>query len=247
MATYIDRLKQVAQSQVKNWDKSYSDSVFDSLNHGTAIIDSSDQAFRYLYSYSAMHQAKLKHAFAQIKNLRALQNSSIDIVDYGAGQALGSMAWLDFLNDNVSGYSVDHICLVDASAIALKHANTYLKMTAMDFDVTTVNKDINLLKSSDLVNTSDNVRVHLFSNILDIDDINLKALYTKVKRNLSDVNYFVCVGPKNIGMHRLHKFAQYFTDDFNVSDSANIDANSLRKTSYGSSWTAYGVVFKVVV
>lgn len=74
------------------------DELYEALNRGVDILDSEPQMTAYLFSFGKMHQAKLKYAFNHLP-AEFLSQPEINIVDYGCGQALGTMCYADFLHE----------------------------------------------------------------------------------------------------------------------------------------------------
>lgn len=68
--------------------------------------------------------------------------------------------------------------------------------------------------------------IHLFSNILDIPDLDLKEL-ALLTGNSGYKQYFLCVGPMNFGNNRIDAFSQYFKLDRNAIFS------DVRSAQYG--------------
>lgn len=62
-----------------------------------------------------------------------------------------------------------------------------------------------------------NTAVHLFSNILDIESIDLKKLATLIA-GTGYIHYFLCTGPINSGNYRIDAFSRYF----NIHDDGSI-------------------------
>ena len=73
------------------------DELYEALNRGIDILDSEPQMTAYLFSFGKMHQAKLKYAFNHLP-AEFLSQPEINIVDYGCGQALGTMCYADSLH-----------------------------------------------------------------------------------------------------------------------------------------------------
>ncbi len=71
-----------------------------------------------------------------------------------------------------------------------------------------------------LIFNNDNITLHLFSNILDVEFFKLDILFLqKVSNSQSGLNYFICVSP-NINDKRnarLDIFYRYFSDNFDSS------------------------------
>jgi len=68
------------------------------LNRGRHIIDNEKLLFQYIFSYGNMHKAKLDEAFETI--IYKLDNKTINIIDWGCGQALAIVFLIEYLKEN---------------------------------------------------------------------------------------------------------------------------------------------------
>ena len=67
------------------------------LNHGTAVLTTEEQCSAYIAAYGAMHQAKIQEVLDYIK-VDDFRNNDIQIIDWGCGQGLATVCFLDYLN-----------------------------------------------------------------------------------------------------------------------------------------------------
>ena len=95
------------------------DELFEALNRGIDILDSEPQMTAYLFAFGKMHQAKLNYAFGKLPK-EFLEQPEINIIDYGCGQALGTMCYADFLRENGYMQKAKTIALIEPSEICLK-------------------------------------------------------------------------------------------------------------------------------
>ena len=198
------------------YGKKVSDDVFMSLDRGRAILQDEDQLNQYLFSYGKMHHAKLKKAFEILfKTESFLQKKSIEVFDYGCGQGLASIVFLNLMEDyNIPIESLKKVTLIDAGKPALKRAQFFLKNSS---DISTVHKELDSLCVDDLKTDNECVKLHLFSNILDMGESHfvLEDLTDKIKLNMKGSNYFVCVSPLNA--NRLEDFEDLIDSDKTLS------------------------------
>ena len=92
----FDKVMSFAKKIIDDLPKSVVDELFQDLERGVVQIDDEPHMFVYLYSYGKMHKAKLDCAFAHLPNL-FYERTEINIIDYGCGQAIGTMCYVDFL------------------------------------------------------------------------------------------------------------------------------------------------------
>lgn len=77
--------------------------------------------------------------------------------------------------------------------------------------ITTVNKCIDKLNYSDFVSSSRNIKIHLFSNILDVEDFDLYKLYQLIIQSFSGFNRIICTSPyNNARNYRIDSFYELF-------------------------------------
>ena len=73
-----------------------------------------------------------------------------------------------------------------------------------------IQKNLNDIKTHDLSTESTTIKVHLFSNILDVDGIDLDRLHSNIASSQEGKNLFVCVSPFNPSRERLTTFYNLF-------------------------------------
>lgn len=93
-----------------------------------------------------------------------------NIIDWGCGQAMASMAYFDFLNQIGTEQEIRNLTLIEPSEIALKRASLHIRNFSPATDIHTINKDLDALANKDFIKNKTHTHIHLFSNILDIDD-----------------------------------------------------------------------------
>jgi superfamily II DNA helicase RecQ len=202
----------------KYWDKP---DLYDSLNHGVAILTDEEQLNAYIASYGEMHQAKINEVLPQI-NISELKNSDIKIIDWGCGQGLATICLFDFFNqNNISLEHVKNVVLIEPSEKALEraclHVNTYLGVQSRTLSIQKLLDDI----TGEEIASDQPITIHLFSNILDVPTIDLQQLAHKIKSNLFGKHYFVCMGPLNYGNNRIDSFYNYFGESYNIWNNSH--------------------------
>jgi hypothetical protein len=169
--------------------------VYDDLKRGVAILSKEEQLAQYLYSFGNMHEAKLKKAYgALFKFLDIADNKKIKILDYACGQGLATIVLLNYLESNFN-YCISNIrkiILVEPSKIALKRAKNLLNGSSK---LRHINKEFDDVVEKDLKTDSKPIKIHLFSNILDMggDHFDIDNIANTVSKSQSGINYFVCV------------------------------------------------------
>ena len=220
---------------------------FPGLDHGIAVLTTEKQCNAYISAYGKMHQAKINEVLSKI-NTNDFTNTDIEIIDWGCGQGLATLCLFDFfISKNVNLDLVKKVILIEPSEMALyrakAHVNAYLQN---EKKIVTIEKYLDDVTVDDIT-SNEPVTLHLFSNILDIPNIDLLLLANNIKANLKGLHYFFCWGPLNRGNDRIDIFWNYF----NEADS--VFFNSHNKQEYNNegrliknyNYTAKNRVFKV--
>jgi len=206
----FDKVRDLSTKFYRELPQALQNELFDALNRGIDILDSEPQMTAYLFAFSKMHQAKLNYAFKQLPK-EFLVQSEINIIDYGCGQALGTMCYADFLRENGYSQKVKTITLIEPSEICLKRAALHASVFFPNAEIKTVNKKFDDLTQDDIVCNEGTPTLHILSNVLDMLNFNLERFAELVKGCLKGYNQFVCVGPyfgKNDRSKRMDDFAK---------------------------------------
>lgn len=175
---------------------------------GVSMLNSEEEMFEYIKRFGRMHYAKLESAFSD--PFPQHFNSKINIIDWGCGQALATMAFIEKYGDAC----IDRITLIEPSEIVLKRAALHCHKFAPNARIRTINKKLDDLKTDDFRVYSSIPTIHLFSNILDIDDYQPRLLQSLVDTISSPGDYFVCVSPNidDVKTGRIVSFYNSFCD-----------------------------------
>ncbi|MEA3314303.1 MAG: hypothetical protein U9Q30_00405 [Campylobacterota bacterium] len=233
----FDKIRRVCVDYINN--HSNSDELHNNLDRGVKILDSVDELYQYIFSFGKMHKAKLYSAFDEVIN--QLEYETINVIDYGCGQALASSLLIDYLKNRNLSITISDINLIEPSKIALSRGVLHIDILKdNDILIKDINKDIDSLVEDDLVFNNKNITLHLFSNILDVKFFDLDNFINKISNSQNGLNYFICVSP-NIGdsrNNRLDKFYNYFYNNFNTNLIS-------KRESDIDGYKRYEIIFKV--
>lgn len=190
----FDKVRDFATKFYRELPQALQDELFEALNHGIDILDSEPQMTAYLFAFGKMHQAKLEYAFSKLPE-DFLELPEINIIDYGCGQALGTMCYADFLRENGYSQKVKTITLIEPSEICIKRAALHALVFFPNAEIKTINKTFNELDENDIYCDEDVPTLHVLSNVLDILDFDLEEFAELIKGQIKGYNQFVCVGP----------------------------------------------------
>ena len=162
-----------------------------SLNRGRAIIDCPTLLNQYLYSYGLMVQRQWSHVVPNIVEMLSDNNDQdIHLYDYGCGQGLATL----LLIENTSGLQEDisQITLIEPSEIALKRAKSIIECKLPHLNIQTFTKELDDIEENHLSINTDNMNIHIFSNILDIESFDQFELFNKILAK-GGTHYFIAV------------------------------------------------------
>lgn len=247
----FNSIRRLSVNFVKKLPQEVSSQLHFELNRGGEILQTEAHLHQYIHSYGNMHQAKLNHCFEAIKHLLTELNArNIQIIDYGCGQGIGSIVFIDFIKANhIKNFTISKIRLIEPSEKALKRASLNvkhcLKSINQNKNVLAINKSIDEIDLQDLSTDSSSIKFHIFSNILDVENFNINLLAQKIDNSQKGTNYFICVSPKiwEEEKHPRNLRLDIFMDYF--QQKRNIHILSTRETNIGN-WKRYERVFKVI-
>ena len=187
------------------------------INHGVGLLSTEEQLCAYIVAYGEMHHVKCKAAYQNF-DFDSL-TTTIEIVDWGCGQGIGSLTFIDMLRERDKLQLLRKVTLIEPSQVALERAalNTQ-KATNGTIHVHPIKKYLPGDGTTDEIEGIDyrqtNV-IHIFSNILDIPSVNLERLANIVGID-GHTHYIMCMGPKNTNSYRIDRFCSAY----NVGEDA---------------------------
>lgn len=204
------------------------ESNFRALDHGVSVLDDESKCDQYIAFYGGHHSHKLYQAFTST-NFRYTAGRKIEIIDWGCGQALATCILIDYLIEKNIQPDVVSITLVDPSLISLKRGFSFVcQMLENQFDavptVHLISKFIDDLEPRFLITHEDTIKVHLFSNIIDVETFSLEKLYKLILDTFHGRNRFICTSPANHRKHRLDKFYNLFSSSHALHSPITCDA-----------------------
>lgn len=222
-----------------------SNEIFWSLQRGVKVLTEQNQLLAYLNSYGKMHHAKITSAFETIQ-LSDLQEK-IEIYDWGCGQGLASVCLFEYLDEQDIDSSISKVTLIEPSEIAIKRAALHLRKFTPNSQIITINKDLDSLEDNDFESDENVIKVHLFSNILDIDLFSMTSLINLINENFEGKNLFICVSPSvsDIKTERIDGFVQSFSSNLEFELISTI---SEKKGEWvGTNWSRIIRTFKCLL
>lgn len=212
---------------------------------GVTPLETEEELFIYLYRYGLMHQAKLNHSFDFFPFSQL--DKKISLIDWGCGQGLASIAFNDYLRDRDLELSIANVTLIEPSPLSLKRAALHVtsSMTSIN-NLYTICRSFDDLSEGDFKADFGEIKIHLFSNVLDIDEAYYSQirLINLIKSSQTGTNYFICSSPyiNDFKTNRIDNFVQAFRDESNFQLFNSIDS---RRGEWIGNWTIASRIFKV--
>ena len=185
------------------------------LNHGVALLKSDDALCAYMAAYGEMHMLKCRSV---LRNLPLEDFVNIEVVDWGCGQGMGTICLAEMLRDRNKLQCLRKVTLIEPSSAALARAMTNVDLfTKGGARIIPINKYLPAISgdneySIEGISYDYKMVVHIFSNILDIDEVDLIKV-AKLLPHHGTKQYIVCLGPKNKNSNRIDIFAQFFAPE----------------------------------
>lgn len=228
--------------------------VWQELENGVKQLETYEQLNQYIFSYGLMHQAKLQQAYHSIfsTNHLPLIGQTIEIIDYGCGQGIGTICLIDYIKEQTNrNCNIAKVKLIEPSVLALKRAVLNTRYSLKSFDqpenVVAVNKELDDISTQDVETQTNTVKIHIFSNIIDVEDFDLYQLYHKIQSTQTGMNIFMCVSPNIMESRnqRLDRFQQYFVSQSSFAPIASRESDIPNPRNPEKSYKRYERIFKV--
>ena len=218
--------------------------IFYSLGRGVKILKEEAQLYSYINSYGNMHEAKMLSALQKFP-FEMLINKHIEIFDWACGQGLASIVLLEYMRKQSNTLPIDKITLIEPSEIALKRAALHVRHFDKQCGIKTILKHIDSIQHTDIQSNANTIKIHLFSNILDVDGFSMQHLISLIAQTQKGNNYFVCVSPyiTDAKTARIDKFVQHFANNYDSYKTYYEVEN--RKGDWKNEWSRVIRVFKV--
>ena len=204
------------------------------VENGTRPL-TKEQLIPYIACYGGHHYHKLREAFSAT-SFANLSNERVQIIDWGCGQAVATCVLLDYLLEKNISLDITCVTLIEPSQHALDEGVNYVEailcgvLNVRHF-VKMINASVDNLTDEQVATYPSDVKIHLFSNILDVAGIDLPKLVTRISRCSPGKNHFICSSPSGPGSQRLMDFRDLFAAKYDLLDERFVD-ELMYKTYY---------------
>lgn len=205
------------------------------LNHGIDLLSSDEALNCYMSAYGDMHVTKCRAAMMNFP-FQQLQGS-IEIVDWGCGQGIGSATIIDVLQQHNLLQWVRKITLIEPSGEALMRAvqnikqitNNSLETDSKNFFLPS--KGIGKERVLESVGYKYTNVIHVFSNILDVPTIDLGTVARMVASSHGK-HFILCIGPQNSAAYRIERFCAVFCEQEYFSKIDSVCYGRTKRTAH---------------
>ena len=192
----FEAIRKIAITEILGYSNDVRNKLWNDLKRGTALLNTHEQMCQYMLSYGKMHQAKLLDSFKKLD--KTTFHNEIEVIDWGCGQAMGTINLFDYLKEHNLDSSIKKVTLIEPSQKALERAKVHIQAYCdNDVQIVTNSNFFENIEASDIASKSGRDVIHIFSNIIDVEDIDLKYLSGLIDKSVKTDNYLVCVGPLN--------------------------------------------------
>lgn len=223
--------------------------LYPGLDRGKALLETDGQACAYIVAYGQAHKDKVEKAFENFP-FQVLQQG-YEIVDWACGQGLASVCFLDLIRRQGRINAPRKVTLIEPSTFTLGRANVNVSQAYSGYKTKIETKCAYLPADGDIdgevierIDVSSPICIHFFSNILDIETVNLKGL-ASVLGNAPGIHFIMCMGP-TVNASRMEAFARYFDLDANA-ELQNFYTNEFGYYPNGKAFTAKIKCFRIEV
>lgn len=217
--------------------------VWKELDRGREILTTEKQLNQYLYSYGPM----TKKQWDKVLQLYTPPNNDIHIIDHACGQGLASALFFDQLHQKHLT-KVKSVTLIEPSSIAIKRAKKNLSEYLGNRSIISINKKNNSLFHDDLILKNTSTKIHLFSNILDIDTFDIVSLFNKIISNTGTHHFLAVSSDRDCfgGSPRLKEIYDILTNS-KYSNTLILEDFEINRFSWSESKRAIYFIVKLKV
>lgn len=205
------------------------------LNHGINLLASDVALNCYMSAYGDMHVTKCRAAMMNFP-FNDIQGS-IEIVDWGCGQGIGSATIIEVLRQRNLLQWLRKITLIEPSRSAIERANDNIRTLThgtVEIDVKNLFLPANDIAEGETLNSIGyryNNVIHVFSNILDVTAIDL-GVVARMVASAHGKHFILCIGPQNGAAYRIEKFCSVFGEQNYFSQINSVRYARTRRTAH---------------
>ena len=205
------------------------------LKHGINLLASDVALNCYMSAYGDMHVGKCRAAMMNFPFGDIL--GSIEIVDWGCGQGIGSATIIEALRQRHLLQWLRKVTLIEPSRSAIERATDNVRTLTngtVEIDVKNLFLPARGLTKGETLHSIGyryNNIIHVFSNILDVTSIDLGEV-AKMVASAHGKHFVLCIGPQNGAAYRIEKFCSVFGEQNYFSQINSVRYARTRRTAH---------------
>lgn len=185
---------QKAKERFASLSKTEQQNLIDELEHGAGHLTNIRQLNAYIAKYGEIHQAKLLQAYEKIPS-KVWHEDGITVIDYGCGQGIAEMVLSDYMASRyVDNDYIKDFILIEPSRTNLQRCVDHVNAFFSESKISAFCKKDDQINDDD-INPESSTVIHIFSNVIDLDDFDGNGILSLLNEDKSHNNIIVCVSP----------------------------------------------------
>lgn len=201
-------------------------------NHGKSVLQSEDALNCYMSAYGDAHIKKVEKA---IESPDYSFNTPFEVFDWGCGQGLATLCLIDHLRKKGLLQNLKQVTLIEPSEAAIDRAEFNITKAAPELKIKSLRLGLPAAEalpfdSISAIDIEYPKVFHFFSNILDIETIDLKKL-AELITSKGERHTVLCIGPSKYSEDRINAFCKNF-DKKNTLFQAPYSSGAICRSKY---------------
>jgi len=136
------------------------------VNHGVDLLKNEDELNCYLVAYGKMHEEKIHTALSTLTNLEEIVKNKYQIIDWGCGQGLATLCFLDYIKIDLNNNKPQSITLIEPSNSAITKAGKYIQTFTQNNITQLIEKKLDEVNLSEITKAFHWLPINSASHIL---------------------------------------------------------------------------------
>jgi hypothetical protein len=225
----FQKVKAVSEQFIRDLPQDLREVLLGEIKCGSKLMESEPSMAAYLHMYGDICEARLQRALTYLPV--SFPGRETELIDYDCDQAISIMVYHDFLKNRNLSQTVRRITLIHPSATCLKRAVLHAHQFFPQAEIRPICKSIYVLQAEDISTDNPWAKLHLLTNIRNLDTVSATRLAELIRSNPNGYNQFVCVSPfygeTSESTSRLDAFVDLLNTDAGTYFSENLKSNQM--------------------
>ncbi|MDR3262633.1 MAG: hypothetical protein LBT78_12495 [Tannerella sp.] len=223
------KVRAVSEQFIRDLPQDLREVLLGEIKCGSKLMESEPSMAAYLHTYGDICEARLQRALTCLPV--PFPGRETELIDYDCDQAVSIMIYHDFLKNRNLSQTIRRITLIHPSETCLKRAVLHAHQFFPQAEIRPICKPVYVLQAEDISTDNPWAKVHLLTNIRNLDTVSATRLAELIRANLNGYNQFVCVSPfygeTSESTARLDAFVELLDTDAGTYFSENLKSNQL--------------------